>query len=103
MIKIFLKHCIYEKCINLIFDGITKAFKTPELEYEILDVKNIGSKEIYTVKHKGKIYTTTLDNKKDIINALVRIYGLSIGAAEQEFHERLLYHLDCSGYDRSIP
>jgi hypothetical protein len=58
MIKTFIKHQIFEKCIDIIFDGITKAFKNPERRYEILNIETKifgdGSQEhIATVKYKG--------------------------------------------------
>lgn len=36
MIKTFLKHHIYEKCIEVFFDGITKAFNRPPIDDGII-------------------------------------------------------------------
>lgn len=101
MFEVLFKHFIYEKCINLIFNRISKAFKKPDPKekYQIISVKNTKTfngftGEIYIIKHKGKFYTITMLGKKNIIDAFVKIHGYSKEAAEIKFHDILTVEIE---------
>ena len=42
MIKSFITHKVLETCIELIFDGISKAFSEPIQDYKIIDFRCAG-------------------------------------------------------------
>ena len=97
MLKTFIKHHIYEKCINLVFDGIIKRFKQPELEYEILNTEEIKEngydKQIYTVRHKGKIYRVSMGTPETIKLALTQLHGLH-GMSDEEADKKMAMMTD---------
>lgn len=86
MIKLFIKHWIFEKCIDVLFDGIIKAFNKPR---EILGFKKEkkGDRLIATLtrNYKDKIYTVTqIISDSDIYN-LMKLHKLT----EAEIHSIL--------------
>ena len=64
MLKVFLKHLIYEKCIDIIFDGIMRSFTKPLLKYEIINVELVNENDFikrrYTFKYGGKLNTVEI-------------------------------------------
>lgn len=92
MIKTFIKHHIYEKCIEVIFEGIQKAFVKPNIEYEILHFRNEGNKDGYTKMtmtylHKGKRCDLTLSIPSRLIHEMSKHHGKSIEELNEFFRD----------------
>jgi len=70
MLKVFLKHLIYEKCIDIIFDGIMRSFTKPLLKYEIINVELVNENDFikrrYTFKYGGKLNTVEIGVNDDL-------------------------------------
>ena len=70
MLKVFLKYLIYEKCINIIFDGIMRSFTKPLLKYEIINVELVNENDFikrrYTFKYGGKLNTVEIGVNDDL-------------------------------------
>jgi len=98
MIKVFLKHLIYEKCITIIFDGITKAFKQPVRRYEIINVEKITekgfSKEIYTVKYNGELHTIVSSRPENMKEMLMEGHGLTSDEVDRELNSLIVAEIE---------
>lgn len=70
MLKVFLKHLIYEKCIDIIFDGIMRSFTKLLLKYEIINVELVNENDFikrrYTFKYGGKLNTVEIGVNGDL-------------------------------------
>lgn len=91
MIKVFLKHLIYEKCINIIFDGITRSFTKPLQKYEIVNVQLINEngviKRRYTFKYDGKLNTVEVGSSSNLREVLASEHGLTENQIDRELDE----------------
>ena len=91
MLKVFLKHLIYEKCIDIIFDGITRSFTKPLLKYEIINVQLINEngviKRRYTFKYGGKLNTVEVSSSSNLREVLASEHGLTENEIDRELDE----------------
>jgi len=57
MFKIYLKHLIFEKCINILFDAINKNFCNHKAKKFTFDMFHIGDTYDYMqIRFDGKIW-----------------------------------------------
>ena len=89
MISVFLKHYIYEKCINLVFDGLIKTFKKqPEPKYKILNVdktvENGFERHVYTIKHNGELRKIAIEQNAKTKSILMDMHGFTEEEANNE-------------------
>jgi len=81
MFKIFIKHWIFEKCIDVFFDGIAKSFNKPNLKYEKLGIKNERKGDLIiktlTHEHKGEIYKVRLSVDDSFIRDMMKEENLN--------------------------
>jgi hypothetical protein len=100
MIKTFLKHQVLEACINLVFEGITKAFKQPERRYEIIDRRTEGPddagfmKTIITYKANGETYTLVMSQQGDIREVFTSIHGMTKEQANREIEDVIAFEIE---------
>ena len=94
MIKIFLKHLIYEKCINIIFDGITKAFTKPVRLYEILSIEGMKEngfyKRVYTIKYNGELHKMVVGQSENMREILGEVHGLTPDEVDRELNNVIM-------------
>jgi hypothetical protein len=98
VIKTFLKHHIYEKCIEIIFDGITKAFKKPDPKYRILHIEKTKEgkfiKKVYTVEHNGKTFTIVMQQQENMRDDLVTFHGMTPEQADRELDSIIIAQIE---------
>jgi len=66
MIKILLKHLVYEKCLDLLFDGVINNFTQPEAAFLTLSDKkfilNLYENEGDSIEHLAGVYYRYVNN-----------------------------------------
>jgi len=92
VIKLFIKHWIFEKCIDVFFDAIAKSFNKPIID-EILGIRNhrAGNKLIKTLteKHNGELFTVRMEIPDNQIKELMKFHNFSEDELHNMFEEGL--------------
>jgi len=62
MIKIILKHFIYEKCIDVFFSSVSKNFERPNIQHEIEKYFEILKFRIFIMENQDRIVKDIFTN-----------------------------------------
>jgi len=90
VIKLFIKHMIFEKAIDVLFDGIARAFNKPNIFLGIRNERR-GGKLIKTLTHeyKGEIHTINMIISNHQMSELIKLHNLSEKEVNDMFDEGL--------------
>ena len=80
MIKTFIKHQVLEKCIDIAFDGIARAFKKPDIDLRIVRFEELAGEDgtckfCLGVMKGGKRYDLTISVPGNMKQNLMRTQG----------------------------